>query len=160
MDRAKILKETKSFFFRAMREGYAKEGQVKVTPPDFPGCKVITFEEGDFKLEDRYFVTGYSNKSYGTTTIWYKGQIVWMMQYLGEYKEDAIPFLKEVLIAAYTIDQFVGGRGPMDYRRGTLSYVNTGAGGFERFEGKEEIWDMAQHGKSLGWHEYHGMALI
>jgi len=161
MDQEEILRQAKAFFFQAMREGYAKEGQTKETPPEIPGCKVITFAQGDFRLEDRYFVAGYSDKSYGTTTIWYRDEVVWMMQYFGKYEEEAIPFLKEALMAAYEIDQFAGGRGPEEYRRGTLSYVNTvQLSQFERFEGKEEIWDLAQHGKARGWHEYHGMALI
>lgn len=64
------LKVVEEFFFKAMLQGYAAGAQ-KTRVPDMPGYKEIRFQEGDFLLVDRYCVTPNSEKSAGTTTIWF-----------------------------------------------------------------------------------------
>lgn len=160
MDREQIFKEAQAFFFEAMLRGYADEAQKPIPVPGKPGFKQFIYRKGDWRIVDEWATNPDSDVSFGTTTIWYKGQVVWMMQYFGKYGEGAIPLLKEALKAAYIQKVWYGGRGPFEYKSGSLSYTNnTWAGTFEFFQGKEYISDLDQN-RRLGWHEYHGMALI
>lgn len=153
------IAEIQSFFFKAMVKGWAK-GVEEISVANMPGYKAIPFQEGDFYLIDKYCVTPYSQKSAGTTTIWFKQNPVWVMNYGGFYDEDAIDCLKLALRQAYERQQFVGGRGPRIYVAKTLFYVNQPRfNSFTRFEGREEIFDRAC-GESLGFHEYWGMSLL
>lgn len=155
MDTAQI----QSFFFKAMVGGWAVGGQ-KIKIADMPGYKAIPFRDGDFYLLDRYCVTPNSPKSAGTTTIWFQGIPVWLMNYGGFYEESAIAFLKRTLCKTYEAHQFVGGRGPLVCIEGSLIYVNQPClNDFAKFEGREQILD-AENGMSLGFHEYWGFSLL
>ena len=82
------------------------------------------------------------------------------MSYAGEYKDDAISFLKSAIGQAYKDDMFFGGRGPREYKNGHLLYRNfINQGDFDSFNGREEIRN-TKTGEFLGFHEYWGMSLL
>lgn len=152
-----ILKGAQEYFFRAMLAGWA--GNVKGEPvPDKPGFKRTDYQDGDFRVLDEYGKGRGSNLSTGTTTIWYFDELVWAMTYGGRYREDEIPFLKEVLVDAYRKGEFYGCRGDVRIEAGLL-YTNSFRGDFKNFEGEEAI--MSRRGRaSLGHHWYRGMSLL
>jgi hypothetical protein len=142
-------------FFKAILAGYAGDGSgvKKEKSPD--GYKTLIYEEGKFRVADRYCVTPHSDKSAGTTTIFFEGQPIWWMSYGGEYHKSEIPLLKEALSKAYHEQTFCGGRGPETF--GDL-YFNRFRGNFESFSGTEVI--NSPRGNVLGYHHYLGMSLI
>lgn len=155
------IEEIKKFFFKAMINGYvSSDDKIKIT--EMPEYKAIPFKEGKFYLLDNYLTTPYSDKSAGTTTIWYNNKPVWIMHYGGYYKEPVIPLLKKALKKTYKTSQFFGARGPSTLidSENSLVYINSPKmNDFERFEGREEIFDI-QKNISLGYHEYWGMSLL
>ncbi len=146
-------------FLRAMAEGYAQNVK-KTTVPEIPNSKAITFVWGDFIVLDCYLTTPYSEKSSGTTTIWYEEQPVWVMHYGGGYAKIAIPFLKSCLHRAYVLERrFYGGRGPKFVRDERFTYINhIEHDSFESFFGIEKIFDLSE--QALGHHWYRGMSLL
>lgn len=161
-----ILRRAIKVFFKAMLAGYAGDnsGVKKEKSPD--GYTTLTWPPtGDHKgfvVVDRYCVTPHSDKSTGTTTIFFEGQPVWWMTYGGEYKKSTIPFLKEALKETYRQSKFLGGRGPSRFQKDNLVYVNRrGFDGtrFALFEGREEIVEIPSL-NSVGFHKYFGMLLI
>lgn len=162
MDREQILKEAQAFFFEAMVRGYADPVHKPIPVPEKPGFKQFIYRNGDdWRLVDEWATNPDSNFSFGTTTIWYKERVVWMMQYSGRYPKEVIPFLKKVLERSYKDHQWHGGRGlEENFECDGLIYRNdiSGLRGFDRFRGCENIWN--NNGKWQGRHEYHGMALI
>jgi hypothetical protein len=141
-------------FFMGMLNGYAGNG-VKGSIPEL-SAKVTTWKEGHYTLVDHWHTTKLSRKSFGTTTISFDANIVWKMQYWGEYKDEVIPFLKEALAYAYSKGLFIGGRGPYRFEKNGLLYVNVPiVDGLEDFRGKETVVNEAGHVQ--GWHEYCGM---
>ena len=153
---------TMAFFFEAMLKGWAGEG-VKTKPCDLPGYKVFRHESADkrFVLVDSYCVSGKSHnpRSAGTTTIWWDNTPVWWMSYGGCYEKEAIPFLKQALLIAYGMNEFVGGRVQISHSDGSVIYINRPElDDFSLFRGREEVLDNC--GRSFGEHEYWGMSLI
>ncbi|MEK9174669.1 MAG: hypothetical protein AAB725_01735, partial [Patescibacteria group bacterium] len=128
---------------------------------DLPGYKVMTFEKEKFVLVDSYCKSGefLHSKSAGTTTIWHDNVPVWWMSYGGYYEKSAIPFLKQSLLLAYGIHEFVGGRGMLFHSDGSMIYINhPEINEFSFFRGREEVIDLSAG--SLGEHVYWGMSLI
>lgn len=153
-----------SVFFAAMKNGYVG-GASQSTICELPGSKVIRFMWNDFEVVDCYFVIPNSDYSFGATTIYYKGNAVWVMQYRGQYPKDVIPFLKRSLRQTYEKSEFVGGRGPEDYTEDDdsgLRYFNkVVSNNWRNFNGREEICcDQGQGSNLKGWHEYVGLLLI
>lgn len=152
--------QIKSFFFKSMSSGWASGKDEILKDDNAPGYKSIPFQDGDFYLVDRYCVNSESSKSAGTTTIWFKSVPIWVMNYGGFYNENAITFLKQALDKTYSASDFVGGRGPLVYTDGALTYTNKPRlNDFNKFEGREEIID-TQSGTLLGFHEYWGISLL
>ena len=153
------IAQIRSFFFKAMMEGWAMNAQ-EIKTTDAPGYTSIPFREGDFYLLDRYCVSPNSSKSAGTTTIWFQDIPVWLMNYGGFYEKRTIACLKEALQRTYGVHQFVGGRGPRMHSKGSLVYVNQPRlNDFAKFEGREEIFDI-ESGELFGFHEYWGISLL
>lgn len=164
-------------FFAAMQNGYAG-GATKSTISELPSSKVIRYKHDDFEVVDCYFTTPHSYYSFGTTTIYYRGNAVWMMQYRGQYPKDIISFLKRALRQTYEKSEFVGGRGPKGYVEGKKGdersfYDESGSGGlwyqnsvpsncdWRRFSGNEQVYHVDYRGTNLkGWHEYDGLLLV
>ncbi len=142
-----------------MRAGYATEKSEKSRIRELPCYKVITYRNGNFYLVDMWCTHPNSNKSAGTTTIWFKDQSVWIMQYSGEYTERAILVLKEALRETYERNVFVGGRGNVTFQKNRLLYDNKVTKNFfGDFEGQEVISD--EGGRVQGYHDYRGMLLV
>lgn len=142
-----------------MAEGWVNSGKA-VADPDAPGYKTVSYRDGDYFLADRYCSAASSSKSAGMTTVWFHGVPVWMMTYGGFYEKAAIGCLKAALLSTYGSNRFVGGRGPSEFVAGSLRYENKPRlDAFEKFEGREEITDIAT-GALLGFHEYRGMSLV
>lgn len=157
LDKSRVLTEAQKVFFLAMLAGYLGSGATKEKSAD--GEVTITWIQGDFRVLDRYYVTPFSTRSGGTTTIFYKEIPVWWMAYGGSYKEEAIPFLKEALALSYEDARFVGGRGPKSHRADGLDYRNVVQGNFAEFRGREEITAYNPR-RSLGFHDYWGMSML
>ena len=154
------------FYLLAMQSGYAaraeyrrlehephKKGWHFADPEEFPGLVLM----------DEYFVHPETKQSFGTTVIYANNVPAWQMSYAGHYVKEAIPFLKEALMAAYSSGEFRGGRGPSSYddQDSGLAYVNAVSGMdtlFHEFFGYEEIRDSGA--KRVGVHVYSGMCLI
>ncbi len=172
----KSIAETKAFraqmedaFFEAMHIGYASEDKQKKTSiPELPGSKlVLPYVAGPWRVADTYLVTPAGPRSGGMTVIWYEGVPVWMMQYLGQYDERAVPCLKAALRAAYSRKEFFGGRGPDEFTFGVYRYQNdidkrwrTDFQGSNFFQGYEWVEMPGRSGQKLGWHSYQGMMLV
>jgi len=164
--RGSIIHRAERVFFKALLAGYAGDGSgvKKEKPPD--GYRTMTWpptgDHGGFKVVDRFCVTPTSNRSAGTTTIFFEDQPIWWMSYGGYYDDSAIPFLKTALADAYGRQEFRGGRGPIRFQNGNFVYVNRqGFDGtsFACFEGREEIFEASSE-RLLGFHKYFGMLLI
>ena len=155
------IKQIEAFFFRAMIEGWASSAE-KVRIDGMPGYKGVEFKEGGLRLLDFWCTTLHSNKSAGTTTIWFHGVPLWFMSYGGYYEEEAIPVVKEALRRAYKTRRFVGGRGLNLDDLGGYSYQNNprrNRRGFLSFAGREQVISTGT-GRLLGFHEYWGMSLL
>ncbi|MFA5961167.1 MAG: DUF5680 domain-containing protein [Parcubacteria group bacterium] len=150
-------KKAKHFFFKAMINGWAGNAE-KITLPQMPGYKVISFSEEDLYLTDCYCVTPDSTSSVGTTTIYYEDNPIWIMQYGGYYRKEAIGFLKEVLLSSYENRDFIGGRGPYQQKNHDLIYTNNpSTNRFHDFKGEENIHNQTYNIK-MGYHHYWGMS--
>jgi hypothetical protein len=142
-----------------MAQGYAQDA-AKSTIAGMPGSKVIAFDIDDFTIKDTYFVTPFSDISFGWTVVWFQGKPVWYMQYSGEYPKRVIPFLKRCLNEAYAAGKFFCGRGPWIVEGGDLVYENSPGAyrSFDDFSGLEIIRDVNDH--RLGSHRYNGGSLL
>ena len=150
--------EIQEVFFRAMLAGWANNVDV-IQFADLPGSCGHQYIDGKFKVLDQFIVNPRSNKSSGTTIIWYDQIPVWVMHYGGWYQKRAIPFLKKCLCSAYESKTFRGGRGLGCVEGKKLTYFNLieEASTFRCFKGKEGIFADA---KCIGNHWYRGMTLI
>lgn len=152
------------FFFEAMRAGWATPAP-KQPVPSLSGTKSISFEKGELKLLDYYFVAPESNHSYGTTVIWESGIPRWIMHYGGFYRKQDIPLLKAALLASYSKNEFRGGRGPQYFTLEGFGHpmysndVKDTEMGFKKFRGHEWI-TIPDPGYAevdvLGEHEFFG----
>lgn len=153
-----IFDEVRDVYCEALLAGYAGNtpGVSKATVPDQPGTKVIRYDAGPFLVVDEYKVVLPGQWSFGTTTIWMSGEIVWFMQYHGAYLPEVIPFLKAALRAGCQGDWY-GGRGPYLFQQDGLTYMNqiSSVDHFRDFSGREQILD--SRGAIAGWHEYRGL---
>ncbi len=159
-----FLAEMEAVFFEAMSAGYAA-GQKKKSILWLPVNKTIEHKRDPWRVVDTYFVTKLGPRSGGTTVISYEETPVWMMQYLGQYEEEAIPCLKAALRAAYAEKEFFGGRGPGKFVCDGFVYYNevdrSYRSNFQKsnyFKGYEEVRNAEN--KSLGWHSYQGMMMF
>ncbi len=161
----KLLQQAQKCFFEAMMQGWAAE--VKAVPvPDMPGHKQTIYENGKFRVIDRFCVSS-AGMSAGTTTIWYQNDPIWFMSYGGFYREKDVSFLKRALLESYVLGRFTAGRGPVlvrDEAQGSdlvyTNWIHYGNDDFKSFGGREEICSLHAQKEILGFHNYSGMALI
>lgn len=152
------IDEVQTFFFRAMREGYAKNDSTKIVT-DSTGWKKFVFQDGSWNLIDSWIVGG--GYSSGTTLIFFNKVPVWQMHYGGKYSEECISCLKKALLKAYQDNLFCGCRGPLNFEDQGWSYQNLVNRGsvFQFFSGRESItW--GDSGEAYGWHQYSGFSLL
>ncbi len=152
-------------FLEAMRAGYAtspKKGHIA----ELPGSKTIVYSDGPWQVTDAYIVTPLGAWSGGTTLISYGGIATWLMQYFGEYEEEAIPCLKAALQKSYGVmNEFIGGRGPRHFAHDGYVYRNEVSAPRpllipDYFRGEEEIRKRGPGGRICGWHSYQGGMLF
>lgn len=105
-----------------------------------PQSKNYLFERAPFRYEDQYFG---EIVDMGMETVWYQGIPVWGMVYRGGVQEEythlkpaLFSFLKEAL--RHPVANFPT-RGPEEYRRGKLVYLNRPEGDMSAFHGSETI---------------------
>lgn len=155
------LDVVKKIFLKAKACGWSADAE-KIESIEFPNSKIIPFFLGDFRMIDHYVVNPNSDMSAGTTTIWHKDRPVWVMNYGGYYKKEAIPFLKSCLQRAYVKERrFYGGRGPKFVKDERFTYVNRiEKNDFIDFAGEEEIVDSNFNQRCFGYHWYRGMSLL
>ncbi|MBD3319269.1 hypothetical protein GF342_05160 [Candidatus Woesearchaeota archaeon] len=142
------------FLDEALEHGYGSE-QAKTTERN--GFKSITYQKGEWLYNDSY--TGFF-RSYGSETIFFKGQPVWVSQYGGgmteEFQEEAFAkrtfqFLKEAFRQAHDGNfQF---RGPPRYVRDDWEYHMQWRGSAASFTGSEHI---RYKGSVVFTHEFFG----
>jgi hypothetical protein len=156
------IKQIKSFFFKAMAEGWAASGEKKTVSP-LPGYKAITFQDENYYLIDCYCVNPSSDKSAGITTIYFQDNPVWIMNYGGCYEKQVIDFLKLALTETINKQEFIGGRGPQKFAhrefKGLMYINNPVLFDFSEFKGREEVYDFLT-GIHYGYHDYWGMSLL
>lgn len=149
-----------SIFFAAMQEGYVAKPE-KTHLSELPGSKHIVYKKDEWQVTDTYIVSAHGSQSGGTTIVAFAGEPVWMMQYLGQYRGDAIPFLKEALDANYQHKRWHGGRGPEVYtNEAGWQYSNRVMefSTFTHFSGEERVFD--PEGMLAGWHTYQGIWML
>lgn len=157
----RFAEDAQGVFFLAMQSGYINNPR-KGTICALPGSNVIEFNHGKWRLLDVYATTPRSNMSAGTTHLWYEGIPVWMMQYMGEYQEEAIPTLKLALSRAYAASEWHGGRGIAFFAHGLHVYENNvdpGSAFAGKSSGEEFIMRRCGEGGLLGWHRYQSLWL-
>jgi len=160
-----FLAEMEDIFFKAMNTGYANNSQ-KETFADIG--KMVDFTDGSWSVIDGYLVTPLGPRSGGLMAMSYEGIPVWLLQYAGQYEEEAIPCLKAALIAAYSEKKFFGGRGPEQFTLDGLVYQNEVDRAYRQdfkksnfFKGYESIRTaIGVPQRCLGWHSYQGMMMI
>ena len=152
------LADVRDFFFKAMMKGWIGD-DADAQGFDVQGNKTFTFRDGNLCLVDSYFTTLLGPGSAGTTTIRFRDNPVWFMQYGGWYEGEAAECVKAALRETYGKCKFVGGRGPIVRLDGPLLYVNwPNRNDFSFFSGREQVF--GPNDKVFGWHEYWGMSLI
>lgn len=153
-----LTEHAQEFFFEAMLRGYASD-VVPTKVLGMPGFKEIEYNKGSWRCIDRWAVRPDSNRSAGTTNIWYCDMPIWTMSYQGWYDEGVIWLLRAALKSNYDHKFFSGGRGAGHFKKENLEYSNRCRGSFLDFSGREKICRTIT-GEVLGYHEYLGMALL
>lgn len=172
------IEQIQEIFFDAMINGWASGGEKKDLP-DFCDGKEIIFTKDDFLVIDSYFINNETNKSAGMTMIFYQKIPVWTMSYHGFYNKRASRFLKFFLLKQYKTKVFIGGRGAMFDKNGTIIYHNCPlVNDFKSFFGREDLFEIVSFEKNnnssnslidgnfqenaihLGFHQYQGFCLL
>ncbi len=171
MNRSTLLNQAQAFFCRGMTTDSYASGAPPIGTAGLPKWKGYLYREGDFRLEDTYYVHPSSSKSVGMTRIWCRGEMVWHMSYGGYYAKEATPCLKAALMENYRRGIFLAGRGRDLYQLGNCRYIiRPGAHrSFERFSAQESVVRINAEARdprepsdttALGGHEVWGMALV
>lgn len=122
------------FLIRAKKSCYAGKGSEaaasRMASHDFQ------YQEGDFYYHDTYLG---GEKFGGEEAVWRKGKPIWCMNYAGRTLGEnfSIDFLKEALSKVSADKPF---RGPDIFTNGDYHYHSRVEGGFEWYQGYEEIF--------------------
>ena len=122
------------FLLRAKKATYAGKGPEM--PSSRPDSHDLEYEEGGLKYIDTYLG---GEKFAGEEALWENGNPFWAMNYCGRVIANGFDgdFLKEALS---NVTPDMPYRGPGEYRQGSLTYKCSVDGGFEWFNGHEEIY--------------------
>lgn len=123
-----------AFLCTAKKNGYAAHAPEQKSSR--PASYDIHYRDGDFLYIDTYLG---GEKFTGEEAVWYKDKPFWAMNYSGRVLGQGFSggFLKEVLMG---VTEELPFRGPLVYKNGDYSYHCTVSGGFEWFQGREEIF--------------------
>lgn len=132
----------REFVLKAGQSTYAS-GDQSIKQPQPDKSTTITFTDADYsemRFHDNYF----GGEPYGgREVVFVEGKPVWMMVYYGWVNKDQnADEVYDVLMAALrlsTIDMPY--RGPSLYEQNDWRYVNEVNGTFERFDGREQIFN-------------------
>lgn len=148
-------KKLNKFLVKAKISTYASSGEREEKNLS-DGSKEFEFKEKEFGYRDRYF--GYSS-FIGEEIVWQNEKAVWGMNYYGKIISEIIPakqiyqFLQEVLKKITEDKPF---RGPDNFKKNDLEYINEIKGTVEKFKGRETIF---YKGKLIYRLSYHGGAI-
>lgn len=157
LTQVELNKGAEETFFYAMQRGWASGA---VSYPMSNGRRQISVDRND-----QWICIDTWGDEGGNTKIYYQGDPVWVMRYIGRYTKEAIPCLKFMLANRYELRDFCGGRGAPCSFWGeeppihTLMYSNNWAGNFEQFAGTETIRRIGEN-RILGYHRYWGGTLV
>lgn len=105
--------------------------------------KEFSFEEGDFRYRDRYFLAKDSITFIGGEMVWFKGEHVWGMNYVGYYpvhSKKIIGYIDKFLQTALSrVPEDLPLRGPPHFENQQFEYFNKVAGDWALFQGIERI---------------------
>jgi transcriptional regulator with XRE-family HTH domain len=123
-----------AFLCRAKKNGYAAHAPEQ--RPSRPASHDIHYRDGDFLYIDSYLG---GEKFTGEEAVWYKDKPAWAMNFSGRIlgQNFSGDFLKEALS---NVTEDLPFRGPLVYKNGDYSYHCSVSGGFEWFQGHEEIF--------------------
>lgn len=123
------------FLCRAKRATYAGHGGEEASPCR-PASHDLKYTEGGYFYMDTYLG---GERFSGQEAVWENGAPVWAMNYCGRVLSEKFSgdFLKEAL---ERVPQEAPFRGPCVYSSGDYSYHCSVSGGFDWFQGLEEIY--------------------
>lgn len=140
------MQKIRKFLVKAKRNTYANENarEIKVKY----GGKILTFTEGKFSYQDKYFGT---NPFSGEEIVLQEGRVIWIMNYYGQAKnKEVYTFLKKALMKVEKNKPF---RGPTKFKEGKFKYKNKVMGDVSKFSGVETI---TNNKKEIYKGYYHG----
>jgi hypothetical protein len=154
-----VARHAQQIVFEGLLAGYAS-GNAEAE--EVNGVTRLVHADKEWRITDEYVMTQLDGiGSGGTTLMYYNDQPIWMMQYWGRYKKEALPCLKEALRTAYSAEEWVGGRGPAVHACENgwkyMNYVNQ-PDSFFSFSGEERVY--SPEGEFAGWHKYGGQWLL
>lgn len=122
------------FLMEAKKGTYAGKGAEKLSSR--PNSHDLEYVKDGLKYIDTYL--GGRNFA-GEEALWENDQPFWSMNYIGHILADGFSgdFLKEALL---NVPINMPYRGPSEYQNGIFTYKCTVEGGFEWFQGYEEIF--------------------
>ncbi|MCF7835420.1 DUF5680 domain-containing protein [Candidatus Gracilibacteria bacterium] len=140
------------FLVEAKKSTYAAgDSRSEKIEKDF--SKTLIFRDGNRKYHDNYF----GGEPYGgREVVFFKGQPVYIMTYYGAVNEDIsdlkmiYTFLQESLKLIPLDKPF---RGPREYKKDSLAYINDFVGEINNFSGEEKI---LENGKEIYRAKYMG----
>ena len=161
-----MIAEIEGFFFDAMVTRSWAKGTKALNIPGMPGWEAIKYEDKGkgLKLVDRWGKDS-RGTAVGSILITMQNVPAWVMWVGAEnpaqnYTKAAIPFLKKVLMGAYTNRVFKAGRGYHCETDHQFIYLNQFEGDFAKFRGTEGIVDYPHNPTSVGTHKCWGGMLI
>jgi len=127
--------KTIAFLIKAKKMTYAAHCGEEMKPGR-PMSHDLRYEEGHYLYLDTYLG---GEKFAGEEAVWYRGSPIWAMNYAGRVLREPFSgdFLKEALLKVPKDQPY---RGPMVYKNGDYWYHCSVNGGFEWFQGYEEIF--------------------
>lgn len=131
------IQTLKDFLWEANQAGFAS-GNEKIMAKQADGSTTITFEKGDFRLNDNYF----GGEPYGGRIIvWEKEQPIWLMAYYGWVKDgiEADKIYGALREALLKMPKEMPLRGPKEMASGSFRYMNIWEGDIEKYSGEEQI---------------------
>jgi len=134
--------DIQKFLEEADKQGYANPDATVAVGYD--GGHLIEYIDDAWHYRDLF----YGGEPYaGQEVIYYQDKAVWAMQYRGWLQKTERPsghvyaFLRHALSAGSRSKTY---RGPAKFTEDMFRYANSWSGGFENFEGQEQIYDGEQ----------------
>ena len=140
------MQDIKEFLVKAKKSTYANEKAKEIKIKG--GGKLLTFSEGKFHYQDKYFGT---NPFCGEEIVLLDRKVIWVMNYYGQAKnKEVYTFLKKSLKRVEKNKPF---RGPTKFKEGKFEYTNKVLGNMGGFIGEEKI---TKNKKQIYGGHYHG----